>query len=90
MDETLIQKVGLIAAIALPFWNIPLVIRIIKRKSSKDISLLWVIGVWICLILMAPSGFASEDIVWKVFNIVNLVLFSLVFVVALIYHKGRS
>ena len=90
MNETFIQKLGLIAAIALPLWNIPLVIRIFKRKSSRDISLLWVIGVWVCLVLMAPSGFVSEDIVWKVFNIVNLVLFSLVFVVALIYHKGKS
>ncbi|MDP8264236.1 MAG: hypothetical protein P9M12_01995 [Candidatus Aceula lacicola] len=90
MNEKFIQQLGLVAAIVLPLWNIPLVIRIFKRKSSEDISLLWVVGVWVCLILMAPSGFVSEDVVWKAFNIVNLVLFSFVFVITLIYHKGRS
>ncbi len=86
----MIQKIGLVAAIVLPLWNIPLIIRIVKRKSSNDISLLWAIGVWTCLILMAPSGFVSEDIVWKVFNIVNLILFSAVMITILIYHKRND
>ena len=89
MKISLIQQVGLVAAIILPLWNIPLIIRIIKRKSSKDISLLWAVGVWVCLILMAPSGFVSEDIVWKAFNIMNIMLFSVVTFFTIIYHKGK-
>lgn len=86
----MIKTIGLIVAIILPFWNIPLIVRMVKRKSSQDISLFWAVGVWVCLILMAPSGFSSTDIVWKVFNIVNLILFSAVAVTVLIYRKGKT
>lgn len=84
------EKIALIAAIVLPLWNIPLIIRVIKRKSSKDIGLYWALGVWACLLLMAPSGFVSSDIVWRTFNIINLILFSAVAVVMLIYRKGTD
>jgi uncharacterized protein with PQ loop repeat len=82
--------IALIAAIVLPLWDIPLIVRVIKRKSSEDISLIWVIGVWVCFVIMAPSGFTSSDIVWKVFNISNLILFSAVLVTVLIYRKGKK
>jgi len=83
----MIQKIALIAAIVLPLWNIPLIVRIIKRRSSADISIYWVLGVWTCFILMAPAAFVSPDIVWRMFNIVNLILFSIVATVVLIYRK---
>ena len=82
------QKIALIAAIILPMWNIPLIVRIIKRKSSSDISLYWVLGVWSCFILMAPEALKSTDPVWRVFNIVNLIFFTTVAVVVLIYRKN--
>ena len=81
------QKIAFIAAIVLPFWNIPLIVRVIKRRSSKDISIYWVLGVWICFLLMAPEAFRSPDPVWRAFNIVNLILFSAVVAVVLIYRK---
>jgi len=90
MTGNLIEKIGLIAAISLPLFNIPLIIKIIKRKSSQDLSLTWVIGVWVCIVLMAPSGFVSEDIVWRVFNYVNVGFFTAVMVVALKYRKGNT
>jgi uncharacterized protein with PQ loop repeat len=74
----MIEIIGLIAAIILPFWNIPLIVRIQKRRSCEDISLYWVFGVWACLILMVPSGLMSSDLVFKVFTIVNFILFSVV------------
>ena len=81
------QKIALIAAIILPFWNIPLIVRIIKRKSSEDISIFWALGVWTCFALMAPSGFVSSDTVWRTFNIVNFILFSAVVIIVLAYRK---
>ena len=87
---TLIDQVGLVASIAMPMWNIPLIIKIIKRGSSADLSMSWVLGVWVCTLLMAPSGLMSKDIVWKSFNIVNLVLFTGVTVVALKYRRGKN
>ena len=85
------QKIALIAAIVLPFWNIPLIVRIIKRKSSRDISIFWVLGVWTCFLLMAPEAFKSSDPVWRIFNIVNLLLFTLVLGVVLVYRvKGKQ
>lgn len=86
----MINKIALVAAIILPLWNMPLIIRIIRRKSSKDISIYWALGVWVCLALMAPAGFISKDIVWRVFNIINFILFSFVVVSVLAYRKERA
>ena len=83
MYQQIIKTVGLIAAIILPLFNIPLILKMIKRKSSSDISLCWALGVWCCLLLMAPSGFTSEDIVWKTFNYANIVLFTIVVITAI-------
>ncbi len=85
----LIDKIGLVAGVALPLFNIPLIFKIIKRKSSQDLSIVWVLGVWTCIILMAPSGFKSEDIVWRVFNYANVCLFTLVMIVTMKYRKGK-
>ena len=85
-----LETVSLVCAVVLPLWNIPLIARIIKRRSSADISMAWAIGIWVCIILMAPSGFQSRDIVWRVFNIVNLVMFSAVVFFVLKYRKGAG
>lgn len=85
---TFIEQMGLAASIAMPLWNIPLIVKIIKRRSSKDISLSWVLGVWGCALLMAPAGFTSQDIVWRTFNIVNLILFTGVVIAVLRFRKG--
>ena len=84
------EKIAFIAAIVLPFWNIPLIVRVIRRRSSRDISIFWALGVWVCFLLMAPEAFRSPDPVWRAFNIVNLILFSAVVAVVLLYRKiGR-
>ena len=88
MSSNLIEKIGLVAAVVMPFFNIPLILRITKRKSSKDISLFWVLGVWTCIILMAPSAFVSTDIVWRSFNSVNLVMFTAVMITVLKYRRN--
>lgn len=85
---TLTDKIAFCAAIILPLFNIPLIVKIVRRRSSRDISLCWVLGVWTCLLLMAPSGFRSQDIVWRTFNYCNVVLFTGVAVVTLRYRKG--
>ena len=87
MLDSFIKVIGVIAAVILPLFNVPLIQKIIQRKSSRDISLCWALGVWVCIILMAPSGFKSQDVVWKIFNYVNVVLFTLVVVVVLKYRK---
>ena len=84
------EKIAFIAAIVLPLWNIPLIVRIIKRKSSRDISIYWTLGVWVCFLLMAPAAFISPDPVWRAFNIMNLILFTAVVIVVLAYRKTRD
>lgn len=86
--EGWIQGLGLFAAIVLPLWNIPLIMRIIQRKSSRDLSITWAFGVWICILLMLPSGLTSPDVVWRTFNIINAVLFTVVVGVIVKYHKA--
>ena len=77
---------GMVAAIAMPLWNIPLILKIRRRRSSKDVSLLWTWGVFVCLLLMLPSALASSDPIFKVFSLVNIVCFAGV-VVSVIRHR---
>jgi len=85
------HKIAFVAAIILPLWNIPLIVRVIKRKSSRDISIHWALGVWICFLLMAPEALRSPDPVWRAFNIMNLVFFTAVVIVVLAYRRsGKS
>jgi uncharacterized protein with PQ loop repeat len=85
-----VEKIGLVAAVTVPVFNIPLIARIVKRKSSEDISLTWVVGVWICFVLMLPSGLMTDDVVWKAFNTANIIFFTVVMVVSVKYHKPRA
>lgn len=84
----MIEKIGLVAAIVLPLWNIPLIARIIKRKSSRDISLHWAFGVWISMLFMTPSGLQSTDVVWKAFSVLNVAFFSLVVFFVVLYRRN--
>ena len=83
----MIETIGLIAGIILPLWNIPLILRIEKRKSSEDISLYWAIGVWICLLFMFPSAIFSKDIVYKIYSFINIFFFTIVMVQTVRYRK---
>lgn len=85
----MIKTIAFIAAIALPLFNIPLIVRVIKRRSSKDLSIHWAMGVWICFLLMAPESLRSPDIVWRAFSIMNLILFTCVLIAVLIYRKEK-
>ena len=87
--KNIFEILGVVCAVILPLFNIPLIVRIVKRKSSEDFSLYWALGVWVCFLLMAPSGFASEDVVFRTFNVTNLVLFSMVVAAVLKYRKRR-
>lgn len=82
----MIEKIGLLAAIMLPFWNIPLIVRIGRRKSSKDVSLAWAIGVWVCLVGMLPSGLQSPDPIFQVFTLINITFFTGVLIQILRYR----
>ena len=90
MESGWIEKIGFVAAVVLPMWNIPLILRIIQRRSSEDISMWWAMGVWVCILLMFPSGLRSADTTWRVFNILNLILFSGVVAVTLRYRKRKG
>ena len=84
---TRIQQIGILASVVLPLFNIPLIVKLIKRKSSKDFSLVWVLGVWGCAVLMLPAALISPDITFKAFGITNVVLFSLVTWLVVRYHR---
>ena len=85
--KPLLETIGLVAAVILPFWNIPLILRIRRRRSSADISLAWTMGVFLCLVLMLPAAFLSSDRVFKAFSAVNFVFFGAVVVYVMRYRS---
>ncbi|MFH1478246.1 MAG: hypothetical protein ABIG92_00540 [Candidatus Omnitrophota bacterium] len=85
----MIDKLALISSIILPLWNIPLIIKIIKRRSAEDISMSWAIGVWTCLLIMLPSGLKTDFLVWKAFTVSNFILFSGVAFSTVLFHKKK-
>lgn len=88
---TVMEYVSAVAAAALPLFDIPLIVRIVRRKSSADISVSWIVGLWVCSVGMAPQAIlASQDLVWKTFNIVNVFLLTGVLVAVIYYRKGTG
>lgn len=82
----MIQTIGLIAAVVMPLWNIPLIVRIERRKSSKDISLPWALGVLGCILLMLPAALVSPDPVLRTYGMTNAVSFTAVVIQILRYR----
>ena len=82
------ETIGFWAATVLPLWDIPLIVHVVRRKSSQDISLVWVFGLWACSVAMAPSAFISGNKIAIGFNIVNVTMLTAVLVVVLKYRKG--
>lgn len=74
----IIIALGMAASIIMPLFNIPLVKKIWKRRSSSDISLTWTLGVWGSILLMTPAALISSDPVFRIFGIMNIFLFSVV------------
>lgn len=87
--EFWVAKIGLISSIALPFFNIPLIIKICQRKSSEDFSLTWTLGVWICIVLMTPHALSSTDVAFRAYGVVNILFFSIVAVLILKYRRKK-
>jgi hypothetical protein len=78
----------MLSAVLMPFFNIPLILRIVKRRSSEDISLTWVVGVWACVVGMVPASIISSDVVLYTFGIVNVIFFSGVLFAVLYFHPA--
>ena len=86
--ESAAQILGMVSGVLMPFFNIPLIMRIVRRRSSEDISLAWVIGVWCCVLGMVPASLISSDVVLYTFGIVNVIFFSGVLLAVLYYHPA--
>jgi hypothetical protein len=82
--------IGMSGGIIMPLFNIPLILRILRRGSSGDISLVWVTGVWCCVLAMLPSSLQSPDPVLVVFGIINSLFFSAVFFTVLYFHPDAK
>ena len=85
-----IQKIGVVACVVMPFFNIPMILHLMKRKSSKDISLSWILGVWVCTVLMTPQALRSPDIAFRAFGAVNIFFFSILTFLVLKYRGTRT
>ncbi len=85
--KNIIVITGMAASIIMPLFNIPLVLKIWRRRSSSDISLTWTLGIWGSILFMTPATLVSSDPVFRIFGIMNLVLFSTVAFSVLKFRK---
>ena len=85
--QQIVKVAGAVAGAVMPLFNIPLIMKIRQRKSSKDISLAWAWGIWVCIIIQTPVALMSADIAFKAFGISNIVFFTGVMYHVLKYHK---
>ena len=86
--EAPFQILGVVSGVLMPFFNIPLILRIARRRSSEDISVAWVVGVWLCIVGMVPASLQSSDVVLYAFGIVNVVFFTGVLITVLYFHPA--
>ena len=86
--ESSFQTLGVVSGVLMPFFNIPLIVRIARRRSSEDISVAWVVGVWLCIVGMVPASLQSSDVVLYAFGIVNVVFFTGVLIAVLYFHPA--
>ena len=84
-----IEIVGIVAGVTLPLFNIPLILRLVKRKSAEDFSISWAVGVWVCILLMTPQALRSQDLAFRAYGMVNIVFFSAVVFLVLKYHSRK-
>lgn len=84
------ELLALIGSVVMPLWNIPLIIKIRRRRSADDLSLSWLWGVWACIAVMLPWGIITTSIVLKAFSIVNFALFSCVVFIVMKYRKRKN
>lgn len=87
--ESWVEKIGTISAVALPLFNIPLIMRLWQRKSSEDMSLTWALGVWICIVLMTPQALRSNDVTFRAFGVVNILFFTVVAFLVVKYRRKK-
>jgi uncharacterized protein with PQ loop repeat len=82
----ILNYITVFAGAAMPLFNIPMIIRIIQRKSADDISLVWLFGVWACILLMSPAAFMSKELSFRLFGYTNVFFFTGVVFVTMKYH----
>ena len=87
--KNFIDALGYISSIALPFFNIPLMLHIYRRKKSDDLSMTWLLGIFFCLAGMIPSGLQSPDPIFRLFSLLNFGFFAGVTYLAL-YYRWRK
>ena len=86
----ILYEISAWAGAVLPLFNIPLMIRIIRRKSADDISLVWLFGVWICILLMSPAALASKDPAFRDFGWMNIIFFTGVVIVTVKFGNAAT
>lgn len=82
----LFEKIGFWAGIMLPLFDIPLIMHVVKRKSSADISMVWAVGLWSTSVMLLIG---SKDPLASGFNIVNVLMLSIVVLVVIKYRKAK-
>ena len=87
MNGDWMQIVATVAGVSLPLFNIPLILKLVRRKSAEDFSVSWAVGVWVCIVLMTPQALRSSDISFRAYGIVNIIFFSAVVFFVLKYRS---
>lgn len=87
---TLMDQAATVAGAVLPLFDLSLIMHVVKRRSSEDISITWAVGLWLTSVAMAPTGLMSGDLASKAFNLVNVIMLTIVVWVVIKYRRGKA
>lgn len=90
MNITYIDIIGILGGILVIICLIPQLLKIIKRKSAKDVSLIMYIILFIAQVLWATYGFLKNDLQVIITNVISAFISLLIIGISLYYDTKEK
>lgn len=82
------KELGYICSMIVPVFHIPLIMKLVRKKSSQEWSLLSVIGFWIATLGIQPWALMTDDRALTILNTLSLMFISVELVLVIKYRRN--
>ncbi len=84
-----IKDLGTASSMVVPLFHIPLILKLYKKKSSQEWSVISVCGFWISTLGIQPWAMMTSDKALTILNSLSLLFISVEVVLVLRYRMKR-